>query len=180
MAKQHPAKIAEVDSRRFKAALALTIAQRKLHLYIKKGSAYQPESPSQVELGSLHSSPRVEEREGVTAGLRSRRDENCPSPKLTQGSQASSSESSVTPDKIDNQAQVVQSSFEELCAIHQELSEALDDLDPNQEVLEGYSQYEGEAMDQYILKYTDSTLAPPPPTSEPATQQLACCLLSKN
>ena len=93
MVKQRPAKIAEVDKRRYKAALDLTIAQRKLHLYVKKGSAYQPESPSQVELGLLHPSPQEEEREGVAARLRSRQDENCPSPKLTLGSQASTSES---------------------------------------------------------------------------------------
>ena len=47
--------------------------------------------------------------------------------------------------------------FEELCSEHQELADALNALDRNQEVLEGFPEYEDDKMEEFIMGYTDST-----------------------
>ena len=47
--------------------------------------------------------------------------------------------------------------FQELISVHNELREALESLDPSQEVLEGYPEYDEEKLEEYIEKYKEST-----------------------
>ena len=195
MVQQRPATIAEVDKRRLQAAQDLMIAQRKLNYYIKKGSAYHNESPGHAERDLLHLASGVEQREGVSSRLRSQRDV-LQTPTQLQGSGRSSSGSSVTPEKIEAQAKATQTMFENLCAIHQELTLALSTMNKNQEVLEGFPQYEEAAMDEFILKYTDSNIdlqdqaealvrtlrdvfSPLPPSQEPQLRGMTALLTSQ-
>ena len=153
MAKQRPATIAEVDARRGRAALALRVAQRRLLSYIKKGTEFREDDPARGREGQALPGGREGQGEVVHAGLRSGGEVDS----QTRGSRGTSALSSVTSEKLETNIQAMRTCFEELCLVHQELVEALNSLDPNQEVLEGYPEYEETAMEDYIMNHTDKT-----------------------
>ena len=155
MPKQRPATIAEVDNRRRKAALDLRVAERKLLAYIKKATAYEEVDPAPVLQDLL--GPDGRPVEGVTTRLRSRGEAECLTPRNQRVSQVTSTTSSVTSVKMVEQKTNMMTAFENLCTVHQELVNALYSLDPSQETLEGYPEYEEQALEDYIMKYSDST-----------------------
>ena len=153
MVKQRPATIAEANARRGRAALALRVAQRRLLSYIKKGTEFREDDPARTREGQALPEGRDGQSEVVRAGLRSGGEVDS----QTRGSRGTSAVSSVTSEKLETGIKAMRTCFEELCLVHQELVEALNSLDPSQEVLEGYPEYEEDALEDFIMKQTDKT-----------------------